>query len=562
MTRHVRPEDHAPDDGRPGSHDARVARGSIGGTRTIGAGRDTAITRARRRVRGRSGTGAGAPRRTRVGPALLLLPPLLLAGPWTTTAAQAPAQAGLVLEDCQLTDALGLRSRAARCGTLHRPEDPQRPDGPQVPLHVAVIPALTPSPADDALTVIAGGPGGASTDFYVSFAAAFERIRRKRDIVLVDQRGTGASNALDCPFESLEAGDTDPDAVRRLARDCLASLARDPRFYTTSLAVDDLDAVREALGYAALDVYGASYGTRVALHYLRQHPARARTVILDGVVPAQIPLTPEIALDAQAALERIFARCEASSDCARAFPDLRGRFANVMARLRAGPVAVELAHPVTAEPTQVEVTADHLRAAVRLLSYASYSVSVIPLMISQAAEGNFVPLAAQAEMTVTSLAQSLSYGMHNAVVCTEDAPFIDDFLAREVGPEALDRTYLGPDMVRMTEAMCSVWPRGVMDADLKEPVVSDAPVLLLSGEADPVTPPRNAERAIGPDGRYLSNARHIVVPGQGHGVADKGCLPALLGEFVEAASHGGLDPRCLERLGPAAFFLDFTSTAP
>lgn len=506
---------------------------------------------------------ADATRRAAALPGAAALVPLLLLMMMPGTATAAAAQAPTIgLEECQLTDAMGLRSVAARCGTLVRPENPAQPEGRQIELHVAVVPALAPSPAEDALTVIAGGPGGASTEFYASFSRAFERIRRSRDVMLVDQRGTGRSNPLDCAFEAVEGTDSDPQQVRRITRECLDSLAGDPRFYTTSLAVADLDAVRAALGYRQLDVYGASYGTRVALHYLRRYPAQTRTVMLDGVVPAQIPLTPEIAPDAQAALDQIFARCRADDACATAYPDLPARFAHVKERLERNPQTVQLADPLTGAPGEVEVTVEHLRAAIRLLSYAPYSVSVIPLMIAQADAGNLAPLAAQAQMTVTSLAQALSYGMHNAVVCTEDVPFFDDFLRDDVTTEAIADTYLGTGQLEMMRTMCDIWPRGFMDEDFKTPVESDAPVLVLSGEADPVTPPRNGERAIGPDGRWLSNALHIIAPGQGHGIADKGCLPRLLGQFVDAASHAALDTDCVERLGPAAFFLDFTAPAP
>jgi pimeloyl-ACP methyl ester carboxylesterase len=187
---------------------------------------------------------------------------------------------------------------------------------------------------------------------------------------------------------------------------------------------------------------------------------------------------------------------------------------------------------------------------------------VMPLILEQASTGNLVPLAAQALTMLDSLDESLSYGMHNAVVCTEDAPFFDDFLRRELGRDALVDTYLGAEQLETLETMCETWPAGVLDEDFKSPVVSDHPVLVLSGSDDPITPPRNGERAIGANGEYLSNALHIVVPGQGHGVAGTGCLPRLVGAFVDQATVDELDTDCVDRLGPAAFFVDFATTAP
>ncbi|MEO0424990.1 MAG: alpha/beta fold hydrolase [Pseudomonadota bacterium] len=476
-----------------------------------------------------------------------------------------PATAGAAVDfaDCLISDTAKLRRLAARCTRIDRPEDPSRPDGKQVSLKVAVIPALTPTPAEDALTVLAGGPGAAATAFYVSFASAFEQVRRRRDIVLVDQRGTGDSNRLDCDFSGIdEVVDVDDEKMLDLTRACLDALPHDPRFYTTSVAVDDLDAVREALGYAQLDVYGASYGTRVALHYLRQHPEHTRTVILDGVVPMQIPIAPEIALDAQTALDRLFSRCQDDPACAERFIALQAKFSQVQATLEEGPIEVSLGDPFTGEPITLDVGIAHLRAAVRLLSYSPTAASLIPLIIEQAAQGNYQPLAAQAQMVMSSLDESLSYGMHNAVACTEDAPYFDEFISRELSLEEIERTYLGSEQHEGLATICGVWPRGVIDEGFKEAVVSDHPVLILSGEADPITPPRNGERAIGEDGAHLSNALHIIANGQGHGVAASGCLPRLIGKFVVDASHEALDTSCVERLAPTAFFLDFSATAP
>ncbi len=512
-------------------------------------------------------------RRTGAPPAWLVL---LLAAPATPAALAAPGDAGadaeptraaaapgLELSACRISDEVGLRSHEARCGRLSRPLNPDDPGGEQIELFVAVVPALSPAPADSALTVIAGGPGGASTAFYAGFADAFGAVRRQRDIVLVDQRGTGRSHPLRCDFSDLDVATVTPEESARAARDCLEGLDLDPRYFTTSVAVADLEAVRAALGYARLDVYGASYGTRVALHFLRRYPASTRTLILDGVVPAQVPIAPEIAVDAQAALDAVFSRCAADAGCSKAFPSLAERFAAVQARLAEGPVSVALLDPYTGEPANTTVGETELRAAVRLLSYNPYSVSLLPLLISAAADGNFQPLAAQAQMVIASLDEALSYGMHNAVVCTEDAPFFDAFVERELGGRDAERaSYLGVQQLDTLKRICEVWPAGVIDEDFKEPVRSATPVLVLSGDADPVTPPRNGERAIGPDGAYLSNARHVVAPGQGHGVANVGCLPRLVGEFVDSADVHALDTTCVERLGPAAFFVDFSATAP
>jgi pimeloyl-ACP methyl ester carboxylesterase len=488
-------------------------------------------------------------------------PPLLLAVLSALSAgcgADTPApRATIELEDCRLRGTAGLSSIAAQCGTLSVPENPAAPDGRRIDLHVARVRALSLDPPDDALTVLAGGPGQAATEFYADYAGAFEAVRRRRDILLVDQRGTGRSNALECPAqEALDDDDLSPEAIRAATAECLAGLDGDPRFYTTSVAVADLELARAALGYQTLDLYGISYGTRVAQHYLRRFPARTRTVILDGVVPMDLALGPDISPDAQAALDNLFARCTAEPDCAKHFPDLDAAFDSIRSLLARSPVPVSLAHPVTAMPLDTEFSAQDLAIAVRLLSYTSETMSLLPLLLHHAYhERDFAPLAAQVQMVTERLTQSLSHGMHNAIVCTEDVPFYDP---SQIDRAALEATYLGAAQLDALVEICRLWPAGVIDDDFKSPVASGKPVLLLSGAADPVTPPVNAQRVR----RHLDNALDIVAAGQGHGVAAAGCIPRLMARFIEQGSIAGIDRACVADIRPAPFFTGFTGPAP
>jgi pimeloyl-ACP methyl ester carboxylesterase len=466
----------------------------------------------------------------------------------------APAATTLALEPCRITNAGRSRSVAARCGRYPVPENPQAPEGRTIELFVAVVPALDVRPGPDALTVLAGGPGAAATEFYVDYAPAFDRVHRRRDILLVDQRGTGGSHRLECADTAL-ALDAGPQDLRDAAQHCVAQLDADPRWYTTSIAVRDLDAVRAALGYAQLDLYGASYGSRVALHYLRRYPAQTRSLILDGVLPANVALGPEIALDAQHALEEVFARCGADTACNGSFPDLRGRFEALHTRLGETPLALTLADPRSAEPIEIRFGPSELDAAVRLLSYTTDTTALLPLLLDRAAAGEVTPLAAQSLMVARSLGDTLAEGMHNSIVCAEDVPF---FAIDDAQRAALAATYLGTAQVDALAAICEVWPRGLVDPDFKSPVAAPHPALLLSGGADPVTPPRNGEQALA----TLPHGLHLVAEGQGHGVAALGCVPRIVAEFIDAASVDGLDTSCVSRLRPAPFFTSFNGPGP
>lgn len=475
---------------------------------------------------------------------------------WHSPAAAQDSAPALELKDCRISAGRGYPSMKARCGTFVRPLNPAEPDGETVDLFVAVVPALSLEPERDPFVPIAGGPGQSTVAFYASLASAFEKIRRNRDILLIDQRGTGESAPMVCDTdeEVLEGRLTREETVA-LTEECLAALPHDPRFFTTSVAVADLEALRNALGYERLNLYGISYGSRVAQHFVRQHPEATRSVIIDGVVAPQLALGPAIAVEAQVTLEEIFARCAEDEQCAAAFPNLPEEFAELKNRLASDPVSVSLPSPLTGQPTEITFSEDEMAGALRLLSYHPNSVALLPLLIQEAINENYAPLAAQFVMIAENMSESINIGMHNAVVCTEDAPYFAD---DDTQLSDLEATYIGPIIFDAMDAMCSVWPAGPIDDDFKAPVTTDLPVLLLSGEADPITPPEYAELAA----VNLGNARHLVGQKQGHGMAPRGCMPDILGRFVASASVDDLQTECLDQLHAMPFFLDFAGPSP
>jgi len=486
---------------------------------------------------------------------VLLLPALLwmsvASGP--LRAASAPA---LDLADCRLEHPSGLRSVAARCGYLEVAENPAESRGVKIRVHVAVIPALSKKTAAEPLFIISGGPGSAASQFYASAADAFERTRRNRDLVIVDQRGTGLSNPLDCDYpEDFESGQLSMQKLREVTLACRNKLKAGLAYYTTSVAIHDLDQVREALGYQHIALYGASYGTRVVEHYARRFAAHTHAVILDGVVVPELPIGPAIALDAQSALDRILAACAHDRDCAQKFPDLGTRFEQLLDSITHRQRTLDLPDPLTGRPQRIEVTRDHLVSAVRLLSYNSATIAVLPLLIDEAARDNLIPLVAQAIMTTRALADQMWIGMHNSVVCAEDVPF---YSSANVDRAVLARTYIGTNQVDGLLEICKIWPRGIIDADLHAPLDSRVPALVLSGELDPVTPPANGERVA----KEFSDSLHIVAAGQGHGQLATGCVPRLMAEFLDAGTTRSLDASCAKSIAPLPFFLSFSGPAP
>ena len=362
---------------------------------------------------------------------------------------------------------------------------------------------------------------------------------------------------MDCDTDDeILEGHFSVEQVLEVTQICLDTLPHDPRFFTTSVAVRDLEAVRQALGYQQLNLYGVSYGSRVAQHFAKRFPDAVRTIVLDGVVPPQLTLGPDIAIEAQVALDNIIARCAEDAGCNERFPDLRQSFDDVRSALEEQAVVVDLANPVSGKREYVDFGANELAGAIRLLAYHTNSMSIVPLLIDEAANGNYGPLAAQFHMIAASMSDALALGMHNSVMCSEDAPFYD---RTAIDLDALEATYIGVMQLDAIEAMCSLWPAGPVDEDFRSPLATDTPVLLLSGEVDPITPPQYAELAMVDLGR----AQHLTGVQQGHGQAGIGCTPQLIGKFVAAADLlADDDVECMRRSFTMPFFLDFAGPAP
>lgn len=449
-----------------------------------------------------------------------------------------------------------LPAALAYCSELVVPENRAAPNNASLTLYVARVPALTAAPQPDPLVLIAGGPGQSAVDLYLQTRRAFEPVRRERDILLLDQRGTGRSaDGFRCDLTESAALETAMlEELRAATTACVQRLERDPRFFTTEHAVEDLDALRAAMGLGQWNIYGISYGTRVAQRYASRFPDRVRTLVLDGVVPAALVLGPSIAADAQEALEGIFRRCAEDAKCAARYPELAERFAGLRVRLESGPVAIDVPNPKTGKIETRLFSDTDFAGVVRLMSYTSATASLLPLAIDEAYEGRYTMLAAQVDLLSADLAAAMNMPMHHSVVCTEDAPYYSG----EVRSEAKD-AYLGRSIVDALTVICSEWPTAPPPAGLKEPLEFDRPVLLFSGELDPVTPPHYAAETMAAG---LRQAVHIIAPGQGHGIAAIGCAPRLIATFIESASTASVSGRCLAAEPPAPFFLSRAGPAP
>jgi pimeloyl-ACP methyl ester carboxylesterase len=459
----------------------------------------------------------------------------------------------ITLSPCQLSSPNLSQRMQADCGKLPVYEDRQSGTGRKIDLNIAILKSISRNPAPDPLFFIPGGPGEAATESYLIISPAFERIQQKRDIILLDQRGTGGSNPLNCAdtVSDETTGNSDPQMVAKTIRACLSSLKADPTFYTTSNAVNDLDEVRAALGYEKINLYGGSYGTRVALAYLRQYPNRVRTVILDGIAPPNWTLGPDASAYAQRALDLIFQRCSQDQSCNDVFSHLPEKFQALLQDLQQKPAILKLSDPVTGKEVDFTLTPSFFENTILNLTYSPETAALLPLLIQHAYEKKDYSLIAEQGISNAGLiSQSISSGMRFSVICAEDVPFYSESTPMQ--------GYLGDEVVKSFTQVCNTWPRGQIPAGFREPVKSDIPVLLISGEADPVTPPSNGELTA----QTLPNNLQLVLPGYGHINIYRGCIPSLANSFIEAGTTRGLETSCISLLKPIPFFLSFLGPKP
>ena len=434
---------------------------------------------------------------------------------------------------------------SAVCGTLEVPEDRADPAGRVIELQVVVIPASTPAPAADPVFFLTGGPGGAATEGWASAASMFPAVHDDRDIVLVDQRGTGGSNELVLP--SRDVPDLPPaerrEWLERWAAGAIEDLPGDLRFYTSATAAEDLDDVRAALGYAAIDLYGSSYGATLAQYYLRQHEDRVRAVVLDSGTLVDVPILEVMAARSQEALDRVLARCRADAECHAAYPDPERDLRTALHRLSRDPVEMEAVDYRSGE--QVVLTDGSLAGQVHELLMTGQS-GEIPWLVHLTADGELEPLTG---LVLEALREPdpTTLGVFWSIECAEAWAAHDAERMAEAGG---DSYYLPAmlDAARNLDLGCSLMPRVPVPPDDGRPVRSDVPVLLLNGTLDPQDPPANvADAAV-----ELPNSLTITAP-QAHTFGHLGCVPDVVAAFLDAATVEGLDTSCIDELTPPSF---------
>lgn len=470
---------------------------------------------------------------------------------------------------CELKAPLSGQTTAAWCAPFIRPENPADPSGRKIHLRLALIRGTAARAAPDLVVFLAGGPGQSAIDSWPLIAPALKPVLEHRDVVLLDQRGTGGSHPLTCPkaehaaertLETRVAApapeqDAVQPAVRRAAetRACLAEIEKtaDPRFFTTTDDVDDLIALRHALGDPQLDLVGVSYGTRVAQQYAMRDPTGVRSIVLDSVLPNSSIVGESIAVNLQHALNADFGLCTAEPACVKAFGDPSADLAALRKRIARNPPVVAYRDPITNAEQKRTLNEATLTGVVRFFAYSPLTAALLPLSLHEAAEGHYAPMLAQSRLIAGQLGHQIDSGLELAVLCTEDVPL----LKPDPGGKG---TLLGARFVGELQRQCAGWPRGHMPADFHQPLHTDIPTLILEGQFDPITPPRYGKEVLA----HMGDARLLIAPGQGHNVIGAGCMPRLVGKFIADLEPKALDAHCLDTLRPTPPFVSFNGSTP
>lgn len=443
----------------------------------------------------------------------------------------------------------------AECGELVLKENSADANSQDISIAILRLPAISPIPAADPLFLIQGGPGGSSIEMATQLHSFFADIRKNRDLIFVDQRGTGKSNPLRC--EQLSAADLllseteQKEKYLQLIKNCAEKYTNSAAFYTTVHGVQDLDAVRAALGYPQINLWGGSYGTRVALEYARRYPQQARAIILDGVAPVEIALPKYFSRDAMAALTAVSDECMAQTDCASLFGDIVQKTERVLQRLielqtKGESLVVNYEHPRHQQPDTLHLTPRTFSSLVFMSLYSRDLTVLLPRAISNAEKQDYRLLAALASLSGEQTQQmNIAEGMRYSVMCNEDWPLLNaDDIAHST-------PFLGLHFVQDVQPICAFWPKAELPQDYWQPIVSDVPALLLSGKHDPVTPERWAQSVAA----HLSHATLLSAAGGNHSISTEGCVPQLIAQFIERASMNDVKLDCVDNIKPLPLVL-------
>lgn len=451
--------------------------------------------------------------------------------------------------------------RSVTCGYLTVPESRSAVGGRELQLAVAIVHSTSGARAADPIVFLHGGPGGQAVISTPWVANNFGEALAQRDLVVFDQRGMGLSEpSLDCPEvavvtyqqlgqdQPLEAQREASEAAHQACYQRLASAGIDFTRYNSAESAADINDLRLALGYDQVNLYGVSYGSRLALTAMRDYPHLVRSAILDSTVPLEVDMFATLHTHRERAFDLLFSHCIADAQCAAAFPDLEQRFYSLVERLDAEPLSLQLRYQGDSQLYNVAVTGDRLIGVLHWALYSSAAIPYLPQYIAELERGivtNWLDLI----YAYAFAAGGYSEGASAAVMCREEfglsamVPVTDTLHPRQ---------QLYATHARAAEAdQCAIWQAGDGPPSENAVVHSAIPALVLAGEFDPITPPYWGRQVA----ETLDNAYYYEFPSASHGVLGaRACAREMVVAFLDAPDH---EPTlsCFAQQQDATFFI-------
>lgn len=440
-------------------------------------------------------------------------------------------------------------------GFLEVRENRKIKPGRKIPISVLVLPAKNGAAVKPPLFSFSGGPGGPGTDLLFRFLGDYKELNNERDIVLVDQRGTGKSNPLGCKFLEnrliLEdyLSEMYPEEVIKKCFDSLSAIA-DLKQYTTPNIADDIDEVRNWLGYDKIDVIGFSYGTRLAQVYLKRFPENTNNIILFGAVSLTLKMPLHHASDAQRAIDLLFKDCADDSACAEAYPNLKEEFNSIVETLRKENIKMEYKHPQIDSAVTLTFHEYDFTESIRRTMYSQAGQRQVPYLIHEFYKKNYEVFLDWILPEDLMREGDFADGMYLSVTCTEDVPFVDYYTAQKLN----SGTYLGNYRTDQQKRACDCWVKGELPEDYFDSVVSEKPVLIISGFMDPITPPEIGKELL----KHFPKGKQTIVRYLSHsstGLKNINYLVDYMMKFLNENSTENLDDSKLKFLEPVDFKL-------
>lgn len=481
---------------------------------------------------------------------------IVLAGCGEVTPDNTSIESMLTLKPClKKSEDAPPRVVGGECGSLDVLENPFDATSRKISLNILRWPAISPVPELDPVFVIAGGPGQSSVTIapLLSSAPVFADLRKKRDIIFVDQRGTGESSPMQCESEEkieFPFLQSTGNAIRKdieIMAICAEKYKSQAAYYTTPFAVIDLERIRESLGYVKINLWGASYGTRVILEYISQFPDSLRAVVMDGVAPVQLALPAFVEADAYASLTKISDSCIALPACETTYGNVLEKAKSISMRLEGTPVQLSIKHPLTEAETSILIDEVKFSAMLRFALYDRTLATLLPRLIAASYEGDYQLLSSLImQYFVDKKPKEIAKGMHVNILCNEDKGY--QYSTRKP-------LFFGLNSKVTMANVCEFWPKAPLPERYYEPISGNVPALLLSGGMDPVTPPHWAEAVI----KTLPNALHAVASGAHHGVTMQGCTAKVIVKFIKSATVENLNTSCIDAIQPLTPFMGVKS---